>query len=247
MSYQTETYTFNLDNSNINLSLNDKLEVKLVLLNEPSPSNNDFTSSISAGSLTISSLTPSIGYVTTTCPYLATSSLSDNELKLTSGTTNFHDSGYIFTPNPLSGSLNPLYSIYGDVDYPFTIQPFDIILLYLSDGTYVEYRVLSLRVVSGELIMTLDLPLSSTTKSNISTNTLNKFLILTRIKDETNASIIYKKRSGKTSYGFIIPDNLSPEVLAKIDTITREVKQKLINEQQTTEVNSINTIDGGEI
>jgi hypothetical protein len=40
---------------------------------------------------------------------------------------------------------------------------------------------------------------------------------------------------------------LSPEVLAKIDTITREVKQKLINEQQTVEVNSINTIDGGEI
>jgi hypothetical protein len=246
MSYQTETYTFNLDNSNISLSSGDKLEVKLVLLNVPSQIN-DFTSSISAGSLTISSLTPSIGYVTTTCPYLATSSISDSELKLTSGTTNFHDNGYIFTPNPLSGSLNPLYSIYGDVDYPFTIKPFDIILLYLNDGTYVEYRVLSLRVVSGELIMTLDLPLSSTTKNNISGNTLNKFLILTRIKDETNASIIYKKRSGKTSYGFIIPDNLSPEVLAKIDTITREVKQKLINEQQTTEVNSINTIDGGEI
>jgi hypothetical protein len=247
MSYQTETYTFSLDNSNISLSLGDKLVVKLVLLNEPLPPNNDFTSSISAGSLTISSLTPSIGYVTTTCPYLATSSLSDNELKLTSGTTNFHDSGYIFTPNPLSGSLNPLYSIYGDVDYPFTIKPYDIILLYLNDGTYVEYRVLSLRVESGQLIMTLDLPLSSTTKTSIFNNTLNKFLILTRIKDETNASIIYKKRPGKTSYGFILPDNLSPEVLDKIDTITREVKQKLINEQQTTEVNSINTIDGGEI
>ena len=95
--------------------------------------------------------------------------------------------------------------------------------------------------------MTLDLPLSSTAKTNIFNNTLNKFLILTRIKDETNASIIYKKRSGKTSYGFILPDNLSPEVLANIDTITREVKQKLINEQQTVEVNSINTIDGGEI
>ena len=95
--------------------------------------------------------------------------------------------------------------------------------------------------------MTLDLPLSSTTKTSIANNTLNNFLILTRIKDETNASIIYKKRSGKTSYGFILPDNLSPEVLAKIDTITREVKQKLINEQQTVEVNSINTIDGGEI
>ena len=244
MSYKTETYTFNLDTSTLNLSKNDKLEVKLVLLSPPSEIN-DFTSSLSAGSLTISSLTPSIGYVSTACPYLVTSSISSNELKLTSGITNLHDSGYIFTPKPLGLTTNPLYPIYGDVDYSFVIKPYDIILLYLSDGTYVEYRVLSLRTESGELIMTLDLPLSSTAKTNIQDNTLDKFLILTRIKDETNAYIIYKKRAGKTSYGFILPDNLSPEVLANIDTITKEVKQKLLSEQQTIEVNSIDTVDGG--
>jgi cold shock CspA family protein len=243
MAYKTFTDSFTLSTT-FDLNAGEKIVFKLVQLNS---TTNDFTASISTGNLTVSSLTPSIGYVSTTCPYLATSSLINNELKLTSGSTDLHDNGYIFTPNPLGLPQNPLYPIYGDVDYPFTIKPFDIILLYLNDGTYVEYRVLSLRVESGELIMTLDSSLSETTKTSIANNTLNKFLILTRIKDETNASIIYKKRSGKTSYGFILPDNLSPEVLAKIDTITREVKQKLINEQQTVEVNSINTIDGGEI
>jgi cold shock CspA family protein len=244
MSYKTETYTFNIDTSTLNLSTNDKLEVKLVLKTPPTVTN-DFTSSISQGSLTISSLTPSIGYVSTTCPFLVTSSISNNELKLSSGITNLYDDGYIFAPNPTNLPSSSLYPIYGDVDYPFVIKPYDIILLYLSDGTYVEYRVLNLRIESGQLIMTLDLPLSSTTKTEIQNNSLNRFLILTRIQDETNAYVIYNKRPGKTSYGFIIPDNLSPEVLANIDTITKEVKQKLLNEQQTIEVNSIDTINGG--
>jgi len=241
MSYQTETYTFNLNTSTLNLSLNDKLEIKLVAT---LPTNNNFTASISQGSLTISSLTPSIGYVSTTCPFLTTSSIS-NEIKLSSGSTNFHDNGYIFSPNPIGQPSSPLYSTYGDVDYPFVIKPYDIILLYLNDGTYIEYKILSLRVESGELIMTLDLPILPTTNTSIFNNTFKRFLILTRIKDENNAHIIYNKRPGKTSYGFIIPDNLSPEVLANIDTITKEVKQKLLNEQQTVEVNSVDTLDGG--
>jgi cold shock CspA family protein len=243
MSYKTETRILTL-NSNLNLEVNDKLEIKLVLKSSPTE-NNDFTSSIDVGSLVISSLTPSIGYVNTTCPFLETSNI-DNELILSKGVTNFHDNGYIFQPNPLSGSLNPLYSVYGDVDYPFIIKPYDIIILYLSDGTFIEYRVLSLRVDNGKLVITLDLPLLGTTKIDIQDNKLNKFLILTKIVDETNAHIIYNKRPGKTSYGFIIPDNLSPEILANIDTITREVKQKLLNEQQTVEVNSIGTVGGGE-
>jgi hypothetical protein len=244
MSYQSEIYNFNIDNSTLNLSTSDILEVKLVLQSPPTDITNDFTSSISVGSLIISSLTPAIGYVTTYCPYLVTGSVS-TEIKLSSGLTNLHDDGYIFSPNPTNLTSSSLYPTYGDVDYPFVIKPYDIILLYLSDSTYVEYRVLSLRVESGQLIIGLDTPLSLTALSDIPNNTLNKFLILTRIKDETNAYVIYNKRPGKTSYGLIIPSNLSPEVLANIDVITKEVKQKLINEQSSIEVNSIDTVDGG--
>jgi cold shock CspA family protein len=61
-------------------------------------------------------------------------------------------------------------------------------------------------------------------------------LILTRIDDETNAHAVFKKRDGKTSYGFVIPENLAPDVLANIDTITRQVKQKLLADQQGTTI-----------
>jgi cold shock CspA family protein len=59
-----------------------------------------------------------------------------------------------------------------------------------------------------------------------------RFLLLSRVNDETNANTTFRKRDGKTSYGFVIPENLAPDVLANIDTITRQVKQKLLADQQ---------------
>jgi DNA repair exonuclease SbcCD ATPase subunit len=48
---------------------------------------------------------------------------------------------------------------------------------------------------------------------------------------ETNILLKYTKRPGQTSYGFAIPQKIAPDVLANIDTITKEVKQKLLAEQ----------------
>jgi cold shock CspA family protein len=224
----------------------DSLIFKLVQITS---STADFTASMSQGNLTVSSLVPSIGYTGANCPFLETSSINNNEIILGNGITNFHDSGYIFSPNPLTEPPNTLqstlYPIYGDVDYPFIIKPYDLMILYLNDGTYVEYTIINLNKNNGNLVLTLNALLSENIKTQINSGSYKNFLILTKIVDETNAYVIYNKRPGKTSYGFIIPDNLSPEVLANIDTITKEVKQKLLNEQQTVEVNSIDTLNGG--
>jgi hypothetical protein len=56
---------------------------------------------------------------------------------------------------------------------------------------------------------------------------------VTKLKDETNIIFSYVKPTGQTSYGFIIPDNLSPEVLANIDIITENVKRKLLSDQSS--------------
>jgi hypothetical protein len=40
--------------------------------------------------------------------------------------------------------------------------------------------------------------------------------------------LTFPKRDGDTSYGFVIPSNIAPDVLDNIDTITKEVKQKLL-------------------
>jgi hypothetical protein len=84
---------------------------------------------------------------------------------------------------------------------------------------------------SSFLQVTLDTLMSTTQISNFQSGSYQRFLILSRKEDETNTHITFKKRDGGTSYGFVIPSNISSNFLNNIDTITREVKQRLINEQ----------------
>jgi hypothetical protein len=237
----TSTYTFNINKTAEPLVKDDKLTFKLILSGS---SSSNFTASLSQGNLTIGSVAASTGYATTNCPYLDSASIStgsnSNEIIFSSGISSFYGGGYLFTPNPLSGSVNSLYDTYGDVDYPFEAKLYDIVLLYLSDGTYIEYRVLDVNNDSNLLRITLDQNLSQTIKDELALNKFKRFLLLSRREDESNAYIVYQKRPGQTSYGFMIPNNLAPDVLANIDTITKEVKQKLINEQSV-----IDNISGG--
>ena len=105
-------------------------------------------------------------------------------------------------------------------------------LTYLSDGTYAESRVTSVTTSGSLLQVQLDGDMSSLYRNNLMSSSFQRFLVLKRVEDETNANLTFAKRDGKTSYGFIVPDNLSPDVLNNIDTITKEVKQKLLADQQ---------------
>jgi hypothetical protein len=250
----TRLISFNLNlNPITNLALGTKLIPKLQLTGLST--GVGFTASLSEGSLNISSLATSTGYASTICPYFSSSSIAADvnngifhTLTLNTGVSNFYDKGYQFVPNPVSGALLPssLYSTYGDVDYPFIIEPYDKVITYLSDSTYVESTILdvsstpSSSLTSSLIQITLDSDLSSTYRSDVVNGSYLSFLILKKVKDETNTHLTFKKRDGKTSYGFIIPQNLSPDVLANIDTITKEVKLKVLSDQSI-----INNINGG--
>jgi hypothetical protein len=240
----TITYTFNINRSQsfpVNVAQGDQL---VLAFSQSALSTSNYTASFtSAGSLLISSLSTTTGYASTNCSpsYFNTSSISssaadtgsNNIITFNTGLSNFYNNDYQFVPNPLSGSQNSLYSLYGDVDYPFIVKPYDIILTYLSDGTYVESRILN--VITGSFLQfQIDSPLSNTYRNDLINGSYKKFLVLTRQEDETNAYLTFKKREGKTSYGFAIPQNLAPDVLNNIDTITKEVKQKLLADQQGT-------------
>jgi hypothetical protein len=129
-------------------------------------------------------------------------------------------------------SLNSLYNIYGDVNYPFITKQSDVVLTYLSDGTYVENRIISSSKSGSFFRIHLDTIMSNQYVNNIMSGSYQRFLLLSRLNDETNAHASFRKRDGKTSYGFVIPENLAPDVLDNIDTITRQVKQKLLADQQ---------------
>ena len=221
---------------------NDEISFKLRLVN--STDNANIIASLATGDngfVSIGSLALSTGYsVVPTCPYIANTSTSS--FSFTTQVSSFYGSNYFFTPNPSTGSLvnNSLYNEYGDVDYAFVPKPYDILILYLSDGTILEYVILDVSLSGGQLFLTLNAPLSNLAKTNLTSGTYSRFLLLSRIKDETNVILNFTRRDGKTSYGFLIPEDISQSVLDNIGNITREVKQKLINDQST-----ISEVNGG--
>jgi cold shock CspA family protein len=244
MAIKTTNTTFNINIPSVNLEDGESIIFKLQCENS---SVSNFTASIAQGSLKISSLAASTGYTTTNIPFFNSASIAlssnTNEIILSSGISGFHGGDYIFVPNPLGGTESTLYAgsvDYGDVDYPFTIKPYDIALIYLSDGTYIETRILNVYKQSGLIRLSLDISLSNALKAELANQTYKRFLILSRKIDETNVILSFTKRDGKTSYGFLIPENLSSDVLNNIDTITREVKQKLLSDQSI-----ISDINGG--
>jgi hypothetical protein len=234
----TQTKTFSINQSPVSLEVGDVLKFKFVLKGS---TNSNFTASLSEGSLDIYSLAPSLGYATTNCFYFHSSSMSasiangtTNVITFSPGLSSFYNGNYQFAPNPLTGSVNSLYPVYGDVDYAFSFRPYDIIVTYLSDNTYVESRILE-TTVSGSLVnIRLNTEMSNLYRNNLMSGSYQRFLILKRVEDETSAYLTFNKRSGKTSYGFAIPEDLSPQVLSNIDEITRQVKQKLLADQQGT-------------
>ena len=168
----------------------------------------------------------------------------EDEIILSENLSNFYSPNYTFLPIYNSGSLtytSSLYNTYGDVDYPFQLNIFSIFAAYDRSGSYFESRVKNIRYDADNGVMRFQLndnipfelrdqlsSLSSITNTNV------KFLFLVRKEDETNAFLNFIKRPGLTSYGFIIPKNLAPDVLDNIDTITKQVKQKLLADQQGT-------------
>jgi hypothetical protein len=169
----SQTVTFPLDSSTISVDKNDKLNIRFK--KDSSTTNNITASFDNIGSLYISSLSVSTGYAFTECPYFNSASMavsasitgSDDVIVFDDALSSFYGSGYNFVPNPLTGSLNILYNTYGDVDYPFVIKPQDMLIIYLSDGTYVESRILE--VTGGgtnALRIKLDSPLSTLLRNN---------------------------------------------------------------------------------
>jgi len=151
-----------------------------------------------------------------------------DELYFNRSLTGFKD--YLYLPETSSAAL---HSSYGNVDYTFSPKVGDVILLYYNNGTQVqELNVITAGIIPNGSVFAIKV--SPNLVSNLaipaySNGTISKVVILSKIPDETNINLVFDKEDGRTSYGFVIPENLSPEILKNIDVITRQVKQKLLS------------------
>lgn len=130
-----------------------------------------------------------------------------------------------------------LYSKYGDVGLKFnTITNGDILLIKDFNNNVFEFTILSKEQINNKIYINLLTPIPDGILNNIKGTSIDssyyEILFLKKDPNETLTIIAHQKPVGKTSYGFIIPQNLHPDVLANIDTITKEVKQKLLADQQ---------------
>ena len=175
------------------------------------------------------------GIPTVNTPFISFD-FDNNNIVITGSLAVLYNSGYIFLPSGSSSgsqTVSPslLYDNYGDVNYPFSMSLGDVILLNSQSGS-----------VSSELIVnsaykinnfTVNINVSPGIPANIN-NTLYSALFLNKIPDETNTILEFAKKQGKTSYGFLIPDNIDPNLLRNIDVISKEVQTKLLSDQINT-------------
>jgi hypothetical protein len=156
---------------------------------------------------------------------------TNNTFYLDPELSSYFGPAYLFNPldSNVSASYSSLYSVYGDILYPFSLVANDKIVVQAvnESGPILEYTVDSVFVGGGNIAYIR-------VREDIDGyfNACDKFykiLFLKRVIDETSIIIELSKPSGKTSYGFSIPQNISPAVLNNIDMIQKNVNTQLID------------------
>jgi hypothetical protein len=156
---------------------------------------------------------------------------TNNTFYLDPELSSYFGPAYLFNPldSNVSASYSSLFSVYGDILYPFSLVANDKIVVQAinESGPILEYTVDSVFVGGGNIAYIR-------VKEDIDGyfNACGKFykiLFLKRVIDETSIIIELPKPPGKTSYGFSIPQNIDPAVLANIDVITRNVNSQLVD------------------
>jgi hypothetical protein len=146
-----------------------------------------------------------------------------------SNTISFSSSMY---PTPINSYYYPntgssLYSIYGDIDYSLPPQKNDLIIFAPNDINKRKEFTITNTYVSNS-IFSMEVTPQFYNLEQISSS----FLILNKRPNETNIVLNTLKNPGQTSYGYVIPKDVNPDILNNISTINESVKNKLLADQQ---------------
>ena len=147
----------------------------------------------------------------------------------------FNPSGStIFLPE-ISSSLYPLL---GDVNYTTEIESGDFIILYYN-GQDLGMDTSQLYPISRRII---DIEYNDTSVKSIqiypnmpayiTTANINDYQKIAFIKKQPDESVVILqgvKRTGKTSYGFLVPQDIDPYILKNINTLQSTIQSQILN------------------
>jgi len=160
-------------------------------------------------------------------------------LPLTSVMSSYFTSSVYYIPSDDDPThLSSYYNLFGDINYSTEIENGDYITMYYS-GSSIGYP--SLSPIYPMRFRILDVIYSGSQTSlqvypnipaNISTGHLNNFykIVFTkRVPDETIITLQGKKRPGQTSYGFVVPENLNPNIAKNINSLQSTIQSQILN------------------
>jgi hypothetical protein len=198
----------------------------------PGELKNNLTSNI-AGDNIFASGSPAISFIQQA---ITSSTSTVDTLVLNQELSAFEN--YTFIPNIGSLDQSKLHARLGaqsinDVFYP---NIGDAIIISWKNGDSLqstEFDISNIFYSGSNKCITLNgsIPsslISSINGGNLTPAGVDEFILLKKNKDESNLLLSFEKSLGATSFGFVIPDNINPNVLSNIDVITKEVKQKLL-------------------
>ena len=229
----------NLDLSlnTIQTSFNANDIITFKLFQQITASGNNFTSSVSIGSLTVSENQSQGSYpsANNSTPYIASFANTGSYGVVTLGTNLSNYYGYQFVPYFVSGGLtysSSLYTRYGDVNTSFTPQQYDKIILQDINGVTQDLNVYTASF-SGSALQFITVP--NINQNWVSSSALvQNFLLLRRYNDEQNVIVNFNKPPGQTSYGFLIPNTVSPQITNNINVLQAAVQSQLLSTQTGT-------------
>lgn len=238
--YQNRTYRSAVLTGSVSLGINVPAiqltagDVVTFYLRRTTINSGSSSENIAPDAVLISS--PKGGNPVANVPYIV--STGSAEFCLSSELATFQ--GNLFLPEGVgTNPKSALYDRYGNVEYVFNPSPGDLLVVSSSANLEYSYEIVDTYVDSGELC--LEVQPSIVNQIVDGTQKIERFLILKKVVDETNAMITFNKRPGQTSYGFLIPENLSPDVLKNINVITAQVQAKILS----METNNNNILNGG--
>lgn len=245
----TATRTINYTTPAANLNPGDKVVFKF---RQEGMSTNNFTSSLLTGKANgfLSAAVISVGqggYPYATSSYSAGNFItniidySDFESQIILKADLSSYTGYQFVPYFQSGSViysSSLYTQYGDINYSFNPQYGDKIILQDFSGITQDLDVLESSLNGSNLYITVT---PQVLQNWVDTpSKVLRFLLLRKYKDEQNVILTFNKPPGQTSYGFLIPDTISPQVTNNINTLQAAVQSQLLTQQSPPPIDTIN-------
>ena len=241
----TATLTLGLTTVPTSFAANDS--ITFVLQQSVTASGGNYTASVSVGSLTVSENSTQGNYPYATSnvtPFIQSLSNLTTEtdtglIVLNQSLTSYY--GYDFVPYFVSGGVaysSSLYTAYGDINTAFLPQVYDKIIMRDRSGIVQDLNVKSAEVVGGNLqikVVPSILPNWVATPAFVST-----FLLLRAYEDEQNVIMTFNKPVGQTSYGFLIPNTVSPEITNNINTLQAAVQSQLLSNPTNPGIEAIN-------